>query len=69
MRQCNLAGAYLDGAAIPPPSPADLIERNGGASQPAAERQPMSPADFSKLIAAETDKWAKVIKFANIKAE
>ena len=28
-----------------------------------------SPSDFGKLIAAETDKWAKVIKFANIKPE
>jgi tripartite-type tricarboxylate transporter receptor subunit TctC len=26
-----------------------------------------SPADFGKLIAAETEKWAKVIKFAGIK--
>jgi tripartite-type tricarboxylate transporter receptor subunit TctC len=30
---------------------------------------PMTPDDFRKLIATETDKWAKVIKFANIKAE
>ena len=29
----------------------------------------MSPADFGKLIAAETEKWAKVIRAANIKAE
>jgi tripartite-type tricarboxylate transporter receptor subunit TctC len=28
-----------------------------------------SPADFGKLIAEETEKWAKVIKFANIKPE
>jgi tripartite-type tricarboxylate transporter receptor subunit TctC len=26
-----------------------------------------SPADFGKLIADETEKWAKVIKFADIK--
>jgi tripartite-type tricarboxylate transporter receptor subunit TctC len=28
-----------------------------------------SPADFGKHIADETEKWAKVIKFANIKPE
>jgi tripartite-type tricarboxylate transporter receptor subunit TctC len=28
-----------------------------------------SPADFGKFIAAETEKWGKVIKFANIKPE
>jgi tripartite-type tricarboxylate transporter receptor subunit TctC len=28
-----------------------------------------SPADFGKLIAADTEKWAKVIKFLGIKAD
>lgn len=28
-----------------------------------------SPADFGKLIADETEKWAKVIKFAGVKAD
>ena len=28
-----------------------------------------SPADFGKLIAEETEKWAKVIRAANIKRE
>lgn len=28
-----------------------------------------SPADFGKLIAAETEKWGKVIQAARIKAE
>ena len=28
-----------------------------------------SPADFGKLIADETEKWAKVIRAANIKPE
>jgi tripartite-type tricarboxylate transporter receptor subunit TctC len=29
----------------------------------------MSPAEFRKLIADETERWAKVIKFAKIKPE
>ena len=31
--------------------------------------QPMTPGQFGTLIANETDKWAKVIKFAKIKPE
>jgi hypothetical protein len=30
---------------------------------------PMSPAAFGKLIADETEKWGKVVKFAGIKPE
>ena len=30
---------------------------------------PGSPADFGKLIAEETQKWGKVIRAANIKAD
>ena len=30
---------------------------------------PGPPADFGKLIADETEKWAKVVKFAGIKAD
>jgi hypothetical protein len=29
----------------------------------------LSPADFGKLIGEETDKWAKVVKFAGLKLE
>ena len=29
----------------------------------------LSPADFAKLIAEETEKWGKVIRAANIKPE
>ena len=28
-----------------------------------------SPADFSKLIAEETEKWGKVVKFSGAKAD
>jgi tripartite-type tricarboxylate transporter receptor subunit TctC len=30
---------------------------------------PMTPADFAKLIADETEKWGKVVRVGNIKAE
>ena len=30
---------------------------------------PGSPADFAKLIADETEKWGKVVKFTGIKPE
>ena len=30
---------------------------------------PGTPADFTKVIADETDKWGKVVKFAGLKAE
>ena len=30
---------------------------------------PLSPADFAKLVVAETEKWGKVIRAANIKPE
>jgi tripartite-type tricarboxylate transporter receptor subunit TctC len=29
----------------------------------------LSPADFGKLIAEETEKWGKVVKFTGIKAD
>jgi tripartite-type tricarboxylate transporter receptor subunit TctC len=34
-----------------------------------SEPNPMSPGQFTTFIAAETAKWAKVVKFANIKVE
>jgi len=33
------------------------------------EPMPMTPAQFGKLIADETEKWAKVVKFAGVKAD
>ena len=33
------------------------------------EPMPMSPADFAKFIADETEKWGKVVRAAGIKAE
>ena len=33
------------------------------------EPTPMSPTEFGQFIAVETDKWAKVIMIAGLKAE
>jgi tripartite-type tricarboxylate transporter receptor subunit TctC len=33
------------------------------------EAMPMTPAQFGKLVADETEKWAKVVKFAGVKAD
>ena len=29
----------------------------------------MTPAEFGKFLADETDKWAKVVRFANIRMD
>ena len=34
-----------------------------------AEPMSMTPAEFGKLILDETEKWAKVVKFAGLKAD
>ncbi len=44
LRQANFGGAYLDGAMLPPPSPADLVERSGGAA-PQRQDRPEPPGD------------------------
>ena len=35
----------------------------------AGEPMPMTPAEFGKLVAEETEKWAKVIRAAHIKPD
>ena len=35
----------------------------------AASRFPGSPAEFGKFIAAETEKWGKVVQFAGLKVD
>jgi tripartite-type tricarboxylate transporter receptor subunit TctC len=50
-------------ASIAEPEMKERIDKLG------ATPRPGSPADFDKFIADETEKWAKVIKFANIKPE
>jgi tripartite-type tricarboxylate transporter receptor subunit TctC len=71
------------GIGAPRDTPREIVERlnkeiNAGLADPRFAARltdlggatlPGSPADFEKLIASETEKWAKVIKFAHIKAE
>ena len=71
------------GVGAPRNTPAEIIDRlnkeiNAGLADPKIKAQladlggtplPGSPADFAKLIADDTEKWAKVIRAANIKAE
>jgi tripartite-type tricarboxylate transporter receptor subunit TctC len=50
-------------AALADPQIKSRIEDLGSSVAPA------SPGEFGKFIADETEKWAKVIRAANIKAE
>ena len=68
------------GIGAPKGTPPEIIERlnrqiNAALADPKIKGRladlgsiptPMSPADFKKLIVAETEKWAKVIRTANI---
>jgi tripartite-type tricarboxylate transporter receptor subunit TctC len=71
------------GIGVPKGTPAEIVERlnrevNAALADPAvkarmadlgSEPLPGSVADFAKLVAEETEKWAKVVKFAGLKAE
>src|SRR5580658_9476177 len=71
------------GIGAPKNTPADIVDKlnneiNAGLADATLKARlaalgsvafPGSPGDFGKLVADETDKWAKVIKFANIKPE
>jgi tripartite-type tricarboxylate transporter receptor subunit TctC len=71
------------GIGAPKNTPTEIIDRlnkeiNASLGDPKIEARladlggtglPGAPADFGKLIADETEKWGKVVKFANIKAE
>jgi tripartite-type tricarboxylate transporter receptor subunit TctC len=71
------------GVGAPKKTPAEIIDRlnkeiNAGLADPGVTARlaalgssafPVSPAEFDKFIADETEKWAKVIKFARIKLE
>jgi tripartite-type tricarboxylate transporter receptor subunit TctC len=71
------------GVGAPKQTPTEVIDKlnieiNAAIADPKIKTQlaelgstvvPGSPADFGKLIVEETEKWAKVIRTANIKAE
>jgi tripartite-type tricarboxylate transporter receptor subunit TctC len=71
------------GMGAPAKTPAEIVgklnrEINAAISDPAmkarlaaigGEPLPGSPADFGKLISEETEKWAKVVRTAGLKAE
>jgi tripartite-type tricarboxylate transporter receptor subunit TctC len=71
------------GVGAPKATPAEIVEKlnkeiNAGLADPKIEARlanlggdvlALSPADFGKLIADETEKWGKVIRALNIKAE
>ena len=71
------------GIVAPKNTPADIVatlnkEINAGLADPrmkvrlaelGGEPMPMSPGEFAKFIVDETEKWAKVIRAANIKPD
>jgi len=71
------------GLGAPKATPAEIVEKlnkeiNAGLADPKIKARladlgagplALSPADFGKFIADETEKWAKVIRAANIKAD
>jgi tripartite-type tricarboxylate transporter receptor subunit TctC len=71
------------GVGAPKNTPSQIIDKlnetiNAGIADPKIKAQladlggtPLvgSPADFGKLIAEETEKWAKVVKFSGAKAD
>jgi len=71
------------GIAAPKGTPAPIVEKlnkavNAALADPkmvarfaelGAVPMPMSPAEFGKLVAEETEKWRKVVEFANISVD
>jgi tripartite-type tricarboxylate transporter receptor subunit TctC len=71
------------GVGAPPNTSAEIIDRlnkeiNAGLDDPKIQTRIVelgntvfqsSPAEFGKLVASDTEKWAKVIASAHIKAE
>jgi tripartite-type tricarboxylate transporter receptor subunit TctC len=76
------AGVWV-GAGVPSGTPPEIIEKlnreiNAGLANPGIKAQladlgaapmPFTPAEFGGFVAAETEKWGKVIRAGNIKPE
>jgi tripartite-type tricarboxylate transporter receptor subunit TctC len=75
--------SFWSGVGAPKNTPAEIVDKlnmeiNAGLTDPkmkarlaewGATALPGSPVDFGKLIAEETEKWSKVVKFTGIKAD
>jgi tripartite-type tricarboxylate transporter receptor subunit TctC len=71
------------GVGVPKNTPTDIVDKlnkeiNAGLADSMIKARladlggapmPMTPADFGKLIAEETEKWGKVVRFTGIKAD
>ena len=71
------------GVGVPKATPTEIVEKlnteiNAGLADLTIKSRiadlgstvlPLSPADFGKLVAEETEKWGKVVRAANIKPE
>ena len=81
--RAGLRGERWFGIGAPKNTPAEIIDKlnkeiNAGLADPKIKARladlggapmPVTPAEFGKLIADETEKWGKVIRAANIKPE
>jgi tripartite-type tricarboxylate transporter receptor subunit TctC len=71
------------GIGVPRSTPAEIVDKlnkeiNAALADPKIKARlaeqggtvlALSPAEFGKLVAGETEKWGKVIRFANIKPD